>query len=367
MIRVALLLVFVSAAVAGAQPATRTATTAEALIASAGFFQGRTVVVRQRLLTEGEFTRLAEASKPVYVFFREQPSGDEGEIRGEFWDLGRIDPGDPRFTGYDLLRLVERTNRGQWPPRDQIYILARASLIPASESRAPTLRAIALAPQDFVDREVKVVGRFRGRNLYGDLPYALGKDKWDFVIQSADGALWVTGIRPRGKGFDLDPNKRVDTGRWVEVRGVVRQQGLTTYIEAEEIALGSAPDDAPVEITLPPAPPQAPPEVIFSAPIQNDQDVDRTAPVRIQFSRDVDPRSLRDKVVVRYAVPEGGAELPPVPEFKVNYNDAAHAIVITFAAPLERFAQVRVELLEGILALDGQALKPFTLTFTTGR
>lgn len=336
-------------------------------MATAGFFQGRTVVLQQKLITEGDFTRLADAAKPIYVFFGEQPSDDEGEVRGEFWDLGRIDPGDSRFTGYDLTRLVERVNRGQWPGRDQIYIIVRASLAPSSTPRAPTVRAIALAPQNFIDREVKIIGRFKGRNLYGDLPHALGKGKWDFVIQSADGALWVTGVRPRGKGFDLDPSKRVDTGRWVEVRGVVHQQGRTPYIEAEEIALASEPEDAPVEVKLPAPPPQPPPEVIFSAPIQDDHEVDRTAPVRIQFSRDVDPRTLRDRVSVSYVAPEGGAKLPPVPDFTTEYNDGAHAIEITFAEPLERFTQVRVELREGILALDGQAVKPFTLTFTTGR
>src|SRR5690606_11462892 len=127
LISVSLVLALVSAAAASAQPPTRLATTAEALIASAGFFQGRTVVVQQKLITEGEFTRLAEASKPIYVFFREQPSDDEGEVRGEFWDLGRIDAADSRFAGYDLTHLVERVNRGQWPVRDQIYIIVRAS------------------------------------------------------------------------------------------------------------------------------------------------------------------------------------------------------------------------------------------------
>jgi hypothetical protein len=59
------------------------------------------------------------------------------------------------------------------------------------------------------------------------------------------------------------------------------------------------------------------------------------------------------------------APLPP--PFTASYNDAAHAVEIRFEPPLERFQQVKVELLEGITALDGQPLKPWSLTFTTGR
>lgn len=350
-----------------AQGPTRIATTAEALLASAAFFQGRTVTLQQKLITEGDFTRLAQAPKPVYVFWRDRPSTDEGEVRGEFWDLGRIDPKDGRFTGYDLGRLIETVNRGQWPARDQIYVLIAASLTPSSPPPAPTVRAIALTPANYVDREVKVIGRFKGRNLYGDLPFALGKGKWDFIIQSADASLWVTGVRPKGKGFDLDPGKRVDTGKWVEVTGVVRQHGVTTYIDASAIAQATAPEEAAVAVTLPPPPAQPPPEVIFSAPVQQDRDVDRNAPVRIQFSRDVNPRTIRGRVVVRYVGPPGGPPLPAPPAATTTYNDAAHAIEIKFAEPLAPFQQVRVELLEGIVALDGQILEPFTLTFTTGR
>jgi len=346
--------------------ASRIATTADTLLASAVFFHGRNVTLKQKLLTEGEFTRLADAAKPIYVFWRDAPSGDEGEVRGEFWDLGRIDPRDGRFTAYDFTRLIEVVNRGQWPSRDQVYVLLGGSLTPSVPPRAPTVRAIALAPDDYVDREVKVVGRFRGRNLYGDLPLALGKGKWDFVLQSGDGAIWVTGARPRGKGFDLDPSKRVDTGGWVEVTGVVARQGVTTYIDARRIGLAEEPDEPPVEVTIPP-PPQPPPSVIFSAPIQDDTQVERQAPVRIQFSRDLDPRSVRDRVRVRYVPPAGATPPGPVPDFTVTYNDIARAIEIRFADPLEPFQQVQVELLEGIAAIDGQQLKPWTLTFSTGR
>ena len=90
------------AASLGAQPPSRIATTPEALIASAVFFHGRSVVVQQKLVTDRDLTRLATTAKPVYVFWKDRPGGDEGEVRGEFWDLGRIEARDSRFTGIDL-------------------------------------------------------------------------------------------------------------------------------------------------------------------------------------------------------------------------------------------------------------------------
>jgi hypothetical protein len=39
---------------------------------------------------------------------------------------------------------------------------------------------------------------------------------------------------------------------------------------------------------------------------------------------------------------------------------------IKFTKPLERFRTLKVDLLEGILGTDGQALKPWTLTFSLG-
>lgn len=364
-----LIAVLVLAAVPVAAQTTRVATTADMLLASAVFFHGRSVVLQQKLVVDGDLTRLADASKPVYVLWKDRAGGDgaEGEVRGEFWDLGRLEAGDGRFAGYDFTRLLESANRGRWPARDQIFVVLGATFTRAAVPRTPTIRAIALAPDRFADQNVKVVGRFRGRNLYGDLPHALAKGKWDFVVQSAEGALWVTGVRPRGKGFDLDPGKRVDTGRWVEVTGVVKREGATTYVDATAIAMAAAPENTPVEVMLPDAPPAPPPTIIFSAPIVDDTDVDRSTPVRIQFSVDLDPRSIRDRVRVTYVGREGGPAPPPPPVFAATYLDATHAVEIKFPQPLEPFQQVRVELLEGIRALDHQILKPWSLTFSTGR
>jgi hypothetical protein len=344
----------------------RLATTAEALIASARFFHGRGVVLRQPVQEEGAYPRLANTSKPIFVFWRARQGTSGEEVRGEFWDVGRIEQGDSRFAQYDFAGLLEAVNQGRWPARDQIFVLVGASAMRANPSTRPTLRAIALAPQEYVDREVRVIGRFKGRNLYGELPNALGKDKWEFVLQSGDGVLWVSGIRPRGKGFDLDPGRRADTGKWLEVTGVVKLAASGPYIEASAVTLSTEQTEPTVEVELPPPPPAPSPEVIFSAPVPDDTDVDRSAPIRIQFSRDMDPRSVRDRIRITYVNPPAGG-LPPVPEFTVRYNDANHAVEITFASPLERFQQVKVEFLEGMIALDKQPLKPWSLTFTTGR
>lgn len=356
------------AAVAFAQPSTRIATTAEALIRSAVFYHGKFVVLDHATASEGGLTRVANTIKPIYIFWKERPSADSGEVRGEFWDLGRIEQGDGRFAGYDFTQLLETASRGRWPGRDQVFVLLGATMMPASPPRASTVRAIALTPDRYEGREVKVIGRFKGRNLYGDLPQALGKGKWDFVLQSAEGAVWVTGMRPKGKGFDLDPNARVDTGRWLEVTGVVGQVGSLVYITATALQAANPPTETAVEVAVPERPPLPQPEVIFSAPVDEDHDVERSAPVRIQFSRDVDPKTIRDRVRVSYVVSAaaGAAPAPKPPAFTVTYNDGAHAIEIRFPQPLERFQQVRVEVLEGVTALDGQMVKAWTLTFTTG-
>ena len=56
---------------------------------------------------------------------------------------------------------------------------------------------------------------------------------------------------------------------------------------------------------------------------------------------------------------------PPVP-FTTNYLPGTRVLELKFAAPLERFSTVIVDLQEGIAATDKQALAPWTLRFETG-
>jgi hypothetical protein len=361
--------------VLSAQAPGRIATTPAALLASPVFFHGKQVAVRAQTVAAGDQSRLqipvdeAELKKrnlpQVFVFWKERPSQEEGEIRGEFWDLGRINPDDGRFTTYDFKTLLETVTNGRWPGREELFVIVGAVMVDSPLPPNPTLRTIAIAPERYDNRQVTVAGRFRGRNLYGDLPGPLNKSKWDFVLQSADAAVWTTGLRPRGKGFDLDPGARVDTGRWLEVTGTVHTQGSSVWIEASSMQLASAPQETTVDVNVPPPPKAPPPAVVFSAPIQGEIDVERTTTVRIQFSWDMNGQTFRDRVRVTCVAPQGAAAVPP-PPFTATYNEGNRALQIKFGAELPRYQQVRVELLEGIQSVDGQALAPWTLTFTTG-
>ena len=357
-----------------AQAPGRIATSVQALVAFPLFFHGKQIVVRHAVTEKSGLTMLAlpETDGPprripraVFVLWKDRPVGSDGEIRGEFWDLGRIEEGDARFASYDFRPILEATTEGRWPARDTLFVIVAATFVEAPLPPNPTIRAIALAPEKFADRAVTVVGRFRGRNLFGDQPQPLNKARWDFVLQSADASVWVTGLRPKGQGFDLDPGARVDTGRWLQVSGMVRRAGPTAWIEATAIEAAAAPEDTPIEIAVPPAPRQPPPTVIFSAPIADEADADRTAPIRIQFSRDMQEPTFRDRVRVSY-VARPGSTPPPSPAFTARYNEGTRSLQITFAQPLERFQTVRVDLLEGITAADGQPLAPWSLTFVTG-
>ncbi len=365
---------------AAAQAPARLATTIGEVLAQPVFFHGRQIAVLGGVAQDGAAARFVRPGDPgqaasqtpgklpVFVFWREQPSHSDGEIRGEFWDLGRLRQDDPRLARADVRPLIERLTGGRWPGPDEVFVIIGATAVEAPPLSAPTVRGIAMSPSTFADRTVTVLGRFRGRNLYGDVPAPLNMSKWDFVLQSADAALWVTGLRPRGSGFELDPGAKVDTNRWIEVSGTVHAEGSRVWIAGESVKLAQPPDDAGDAPTAPAVVRQAPPSVIFTAPLADDTDVPPDTSLRLQFSSDMDTSTFAGHVRVTYvenpAAP--GAATPPAPRTSATYRDGNRALEIKFAEPLERFRTIKVELLEGIKALDGQPLAPWSMTFTTG-
>jgi Bacterial Ig-like domain len=377
----ALAALLLASSAASAQPPSRYATTPAALRAAPVFFHGKQIAVLGSIVESRDLYRIEPTSGPglaapessgraIYVFWRDRPTRTMGEIRGEFWDLGRLTEGDSRFTAYDFRPLLEATTEGRWPGRDQVFVILGASMTEATFPDTPTLRALVLAPERYENRSVTVSGRFRGRNLHADVATPVPTPtKWDFVVQSADSAMWISGLRPRGRGFELDPGARVDTGRWVQVTGTMRRDGSRVWIDAREIELSSAPEETPVEVEVPVTPKEPQPTVVFSAPVPDETEVEATIVVRIQFSRDMDARSFKDRIRVTYQPPQAGGQTqtPPPPVWAFSYSVGNRGIELKFTKPLERFQTVRVELLEGIKAIDGEPLQPWALTFATGR
>ena len=346
----------------------RKATTLSALLTYPVFFHGERIAVRAESWGERQSMWLVDGKTKVLTLGELVPGpGSRVEVLATFWDVGWLKPGDPRFSQLNLDDLSETFLQKPWPNVGELPVLVVESTLSPTRPPETTVRTIALEPEDYEGERVTIIGRFRGRNLYGDLPEAPGKSRWDFVLQSADGAIWVTGIEPRSRDFQLDVNARVDTGRWLEVTGVIHRIGALVSLDGTKVALAQPPAAAArtsEETVLRQAPP---PEVVFSAPTQGDADVSRDTLVRIQFSRDMDPDSFEDEVRVGYiqqeSVERGG--LPAV-VFDVEYRRGNRVLEIRFTEPLDPFRTVDVELLEGITATDGAALQPWTLTFSLG-
>jgi hypothetical protein len=362
----------VFSATLSAQPAVRRATNIAGLIGYPGFYHSRQVLIvgKVTLTADGEFRVSDDAGSVTLISKGNTPEGTD-EVRGEFWDVGRMQPGDPRLAEYDVKKTFHIDPDGPWPRAGQVLAIIATAVAPAPQPAAPSIRNMVLYPDRYLDQKITLTGQFGGRNLLGDLPDSPGKSKYDFVVRTADAAIWVINLRPRGKDFELALDTRIDTGRWVEVSGMVQQGRGLQWLDAtgSSVKLTTAPVETRVEepeIHVPAAPP---PEAVFSAPTQDESDVQLTTNVRIQFSRDLDPATIRGNLRVSYLQSEtldrGEPETPKI-EFTTQYNAGNRVLEIRFGGPLERFRTVKIELLDSILGTDKQALKPWTLTFATG-
>lgn len=339
-----------------AQGSTRRLTTIDAIRQFPGYYHLQNVVLRGEL-TEDSRRPMLRADDLEIRAVLDDVSSESGpvEIRGLVMDVGRLEPGDPRLGPYTELRGADN-----WPRPGEEFVVKVTTVSEAAPATTPSVRAIALEPWKFDGQTVTVVGNFRGRNLFGDSPAAPGSGRYDFVLRGAEGAVWVTGIRPRGRGFDLDVERRFDSNTWVEVTGVVsRTRGLVS-IAATKIALAEAPDTRVTE-AAPPPPPPPPVEVVFSSPTEAEADVAVSAPIRIQFSRGLQESTIRNNIRVTY---QGEAPVVLVPAF--TYDAATRSLQLEFAPPLEPLRTVKVELLDGLRAFDGGVFTPWQLTFSLG-
>ena len=128
------------------------------------------------------------------------------------------------------LRSARRRSRSiptaPWPRPGEVTAIIATAVAPAVTPTQPSIRAIVLNPSRYLDQKVAITGQFSGRNLLGEMPDAPGKSRYDFVLRSSDAAIWVSNMRPRlkdanGKDMELGLDARIDTGRWLSLRGTV--------------------------------------------------------------------------------------------------------------------------------------------------
>jgi len=232
---------------------------------------------------------------------------------------------------------------------------------PKGPIKAPlvTLESLIRSPGTRDGQTVKVVGKFRGKNLYGDLPVRSQRDSSDWVIKDDLFAVWVTGRKPKGSGWELDTGLRRDTGKWVEVIGRIESRGGVTYIRAIQVNLASPPS-ATAEAKPPPPPPErpkVPAVVVFALPLDGEREVPRDSQFIVQFSKDMNEDTFKGHIQLRYA----GPTLPGDVTFdsiKLKYDGGRRALTVDPGDALRPGRQVELLFLLGIADIDGLPLAP---------
>ena len=91
-----------------------------------------------------------------------------------------------------------------------------------------------------------------------------------------------------------------------------------------------------------------------------EDDIGLMAVRRAAGAFDMDPATFKGHIRARYTTGTGATL-----EFTTQYLPGTRVLELKFAAPLERFSSVTIELQEGILGADKQPLAPWTLSFGT--
>jgi hypothetical protein len=235
------------------------------------------------------------------------------------------------------------------PPEQDVKAIQKANTV--------TLESLVLKPGGHDGQTVRVVGKFRGRNLYGDLPVRSQRNSSDWVIKDDIFAVWITGKKPKGPGFDLDPGLKRDTGKWVLVVGRPETSGSVTYLRALSVEVTTAPTPTAQAQPPPPPPerPKVPPVVVFSLPLDGDREVPTDGRFQVQFSKDMNEQTFNGRVILRYS----GRTQPGDRGFdgaKLTYDGGRRTLTVEPGDVLRPGRQIELILLPGIVDIDGLAL-----------
>jgi len=273
-------------------------------------------------------------------------AGKEVEVQGS------VDRGQDQETRQPIVYIAIWAYLG--PPDDK----------PMKRPDSPdtTLEDLVTKPERYDGKTVNVRGQFRGENLFGDLPSSSRDRSSDWVIKDDVFAVWVTGKKPKGSGWSLDASLKRDTGKWLQVMGRVRVRNRFVTVEAMDIVLSKPPQvsvaaEAKAEPTPPPpSRPKRPPVVAFSLPLDGEREVSPDSVFLVQFSRDMDEPSLKDRVLFRYAGrPQPGDNA--LDAVKISYDGGLRTLRVDPGDLLRPGRVVELVLLPGIVDIDGAPLE----------
>ena len=103
--------------------------------------------------------------------------------------------------------------------------------------------------------------------------------------------------------------------------------------------------------------------MVFSSPTDGETGVSSSAPIRVQFSRGIDPPTLNGRFRLSFV---GGEPPSGAVDVQAVYDVGTHAVVLKLSKPLEAFRTVKIELLDGVKTFDGAPIKPWSVTFSIG-
>jgi hypothetical protein len=234
-----------------------------------------------------------------------------------------------------------------------------------ARSREVRLRALLQDPAKHSGALVRVLGEFRGRNLFGDLPAASQRGPQDWVLRDEGDAIWVTGKPPRGSGWRLDATLKRDSGKWLEVVGRVQVSQGTVYVRASSVELGRRPTQtnvAPLAALAERA--KAPPQVVFSLPLDGEREIPADARFILQFSNDMEETTFTGRVQLRYA--ETDPRGVPFPRIVVSYDPGRRALTIDPGDRLRAGRELELLLLPGIKDVEALELVPRSIPGPAG-
>lgn len=205
---------------------------------------------------------------------------------------------------------------------------------------------------------VTIIGKFRGGNLFSDLPYASRKGSNDWIIKDDLYSVWVTGKGPSGDGWSLSIRSLADSVNWLKVTGVPKVDNGFIYLVATDVALSRPPTPSSSVAAAPSrraSTTNDPADVMFTIPVQAVEEAAADSVFALQFTKPMDGTSFQGRVKLRYArTPDGGRAFPNA---AIGYDPVRRVLTIDPGEALVAGRVLECLLMPGIRDSQGAELK----------